>query len=271
MTEQPRFDVPVRPAATVMLVRDGVDGLEVFMLQRTRDAAFGGGMFVFPGGGVDRGDASPSVEALCDGLTDASASSQLGLPSGGLAYWVAAIRECFEEAGVLLARPATGGACRFGDGVVAGRFATARRSVHEGALGLGELCRDEGLRLMTDAIHYVAHWITPRGETRRFDTRFFLARAPHDQQPLHDERETIASLWVRPSEALARREAGELEMMAPTLASLEFLAGCGSADEAIAAAAAIGVPPTVEPRMRFREGKPVGAVMPWEPGYDELS
>ena len=94
----------LRDAATVMLVRDGNAGLEVFMVRRTLSAAFAGGMYVFPGGAVDAADGGAEVEPLCDGVTDAAASAQLELPAGGLAFWVAAIRECFEEAGVLLAR-----------------------------------------------------------------------------------------------------------------------------------------------------------------------
>ena len=97
--------VPLRPAATVMLIRDHpLDGLEVFMLQRTLKAAFASGMYVFPGGRVDDVDDERVLEGLCDGRTDEEASALLGLERGGLAYWVAAIRESFEEAGVLLAR-----------------------------------------------------------------------------------------------------------------------------------------------------------------------
>src|SRR6186997_3041575 len=105
--------VPVRPAATVMLVRDVVDGkpgIEVFMLQRTARAAFGPGMYVFPGGRVDGVDGADEIAPFCHGLDDGAASAKLGIDAGGLAYWVAAVRECFEEAGVLLASPRGGGA-----------------------------------------------------------------------------------------------------------------------------------------------------------------
>ena len=98
--------VPVRDAATVMVVRDGAEGLEVFMLRRTLAAVFAGGMFVFPGGAVDDADRSPDVESWCDGLDDRQASRLLAVGEGGLGFWIAAIRECFEEAGVLLARGA---------------------------------------------------------------------------------------------------------------------------------------------------------------------
>ncbi len=120
--------VPLSPAATVMLVRDGADGLEVFMLRRALGASFAGGVYVFPGGRVDAADHAAELEAICDDLDDRQASARLGLDRGGLAYWVAAIRECFEEAGVLLARPVDGDdAIRFDDPSTEQRFDAARR------------------------------------------------------------------------------------------------------------------------------------------------
>lgn len=263
--------VPLRDAATVMLLRDGPDGLEVFMMRRTLSAAFVGGAYVFPGGAVDGADRTPAVEAVCDGRTDAEASAILGVASGGLAYWVAAIRECFEEAGVLLARTADGEVVRFDDPDTEARFERHRHEVHAGDARLVDVCGAEGLRLTTDAIHYVSHWITPIGEPRRFDTRFFVARAPQAQEPLHDNRETIASLWVRPAEALRRQRAGELFMIPPTMKNLEFLLPHASADEALAAAAEVGPPPVIQPRLRFDDqGRVSGVVLPGEPGFDEL-
>lgn len=239
------FAVPVSEAATVMLVRDHDGGLEVFMVRRTLKAAFAGGMYVFPGGRIDDADRATDVAARCDGLTDVEASGLLGLPASGLAYWVAAIRECFEEAGVLLARHAGGGIVRFDDPVIAERFGRHRREVHGGTLSLAELCAIEDLRLVTDSIRYVSHWITPIGERRRFDTRFLLARAPQAQEPLHDDAETIESLWIQPSEALERFHAGMLGMFPPTVANLEFLAQHATAEGALEVASEIGVPPTI--------------------------
>jgi 8-oxo-dGTP pyrophosphatase MutT (NUDIX family) len=266
--------VPIKPAATVMLIRDtdAGDGIEVFMLRRTLQAAFASGMYVFPGGRLDAVDAGPEVEALCDHLTDARASELLQIDHGGLAYWVAAIRECFEEAGVLLARSALSGAeVRFDEPEIEARFDAARHHVHDGTLDLIDLCAAEGLRLMTDCIHYTAHWVTPMGETRRFDTRFFLARAPQAQVPLHDDKETIASLWVRPSDALQRERDGELLMLPPTISCLQFLEPHQSAESALTAAAMIGVPPRILPKIRFAEpGGRIEVVLPGETGYAEL-
>ncbi|MFM7081779.1 MAG: NUDIX hydrolase, partial [Actinomycetota bacterium] len=211
--------VPLRPASTVMLVRDVPSDIEVFMLQRTTSAVFASGMYVFPGGRVDDVDAAAELDELCDGMSDAEASDLLRVPSGGLAYWVAAIRECFEEAGVLLARDQRGEYVSLGDTDAQARFGELRHRVHDGQLSLAELCRRENLRLAVDAIRYVSHWITPVGEKRRFDTRFFVAVAPSAQDPLHDDKETVASLWVTPSDALSRAKRGELAMIPPTIAN----------------------------------------------------
>lgn len=220
------WGVPVQPAATVMLVRDcdEYNDLEVFLLRRNVGSVFGGGMFVFPGGRVDPSDRHASAEAACAGLTDATASQVLGLDCGGLAYWIAALRECFEEAGVLLARSiATGEEVHFGDVATHDRHAIARHLIHAGSVSLADFCEAEGLRLMTNEMRYVSHWATPRGSPRRFNTRFFIARNPQGQQPRHDRGETVESLWVRPTVALDRERRGELEMMTPTIASLQFL------------------------------------------------
>ncbi|MEO5974453.1 MAG: NUDIX hydrolase [Ilumatobacteraceae bacterium] len=265
-------DVPIRPASTVMLIRDRITAdFEVFMLQRTLSASFAKGMYVFPGGRVDVGDSASDLEALCDGLGDEQASDLLQVPVGGLAFWVAAIRECFEEAGVLLARHASSQEIlRFDDPDVVARFAKARQQIYDGTLTLTQLCLRENLHLVTDSIHYVSHWITPIGESRRFDTRFFVARAPQAQEPLHDDGETIASLWISPGEALLRRERGELAMIPPTIKNLEFLAARQSTTDVLTAASQIGVPTTILPRLRTDgDGKVIGIILPDQPGYED--
>ncbi len=265
--------VPVRPAATVMLLRDHDGALEVFMLQRTHSAAFARSQYVFPGGRVDDTDHGDEFEPVCDALDDATASSRLGVDHGGLAWYVAAIRECFEEAGVLLARPTDNDApVSFDDPGVAERFNAARHRVHAGEGSLVELCLVERLLLLPARLQCVAHWLTPVGEARRFDTRFFVAEAPPSQQPLHDDTETIASIWVRPADALARRKAKELGMFPPTVASLRMLAEHATVAEAMSAAASIGVPPRLEPRLLVtQEGRFGGIRLPGEAGFDEAT
>lgn len=267
----PAASVPVQPAATVMLLRDGDRGPEVFMLQRTLSAAFARGQFVFPGGKVDDADHGEALEPICDGLDDDEvASARMGMASGGLAWLVAAIRECFEEAGVLLARRRDEDhVVRFTDAAVAERFTAARHAVHDGERTLADVCADEDLLLLTDRIHLVDHWVTPVGERRRFDTRFFVAAAPADQVPLHDDKETIASLWVRPADALEMWRAGELQMFPPTIAALEFLLPHADVRAAMAAAAAVGIPPVITPRVVLGEdGRVVGIRRPGDADYD---
>jgi 8-oxo-dGTP pyrophosphatase MutT (NUDIX family) len=260
-------DVPIRPAATVMLVRDAHDGepgIEVFMMRRTANAAFGAGMYVFPGGRVDGVDGADEIAPFCAGLDDATASDKLGIDHGGLAYWVAAVRECFEEAGVLLAAPRGGGALRLRN--------EDRHEVHDNSLSLVELCRRDDLVLDLSTTHYVDHWITPVGEQRRFDTRFFITEMPKGQVPLHDDKETVDSLWVRPGEALRLQAAGELMMMPPTMANLRFLAPHASALDAVAAGAAIERPPCTLPKLRRDDsGRIVGIAMPGDADYDALA
>jgi 8-oxo-dGTP pyrophosphatase MutT (NUDIX family) len=259
-------EAPARPAATVMLVREAAaGGLEVFMVRRAAAAAFAGGVYVFPGGAVDAADGAPEIAAFVSGLDDAAASAKLGLPSGGLAYWVAAIRECFEEAGLLLARfPAGAGSL----GADADRWA-----VHRGELSIVELCRRHDVLLDAAALRYVAHWVTPVGElARRFDTRFFLAAAPTGQAGRHDDAELDDSRWVLPGDTLAAADRGELVLMPPTSASLRLLVGCATVDEALARADAAGPPPRIEPRIRRGPGGAmVGIAVPGDADYDDLA
>jgi 8-oxo-dGTP pyrophosphatase MutT (NUDIX family) len=263
-------DVPVRDAATVMLVRDGDAGLEVFMVRRHVDLAFAGGAYVFPGGAVDPEDRHADLEPVCEGRTDAEASRLLGIDDGGLAFWVAAIRECFEEAVVLLAHRPDGSIVRLDDPDVAARFAAHRDAVNRGERRLVEMCAAEGLRLAVGEMQYFSHWITPVGMPRRFDTRFFVAAAPEGQEPLHDEGETVANCWVRPAEALAAGERGEFDLIFPTIRSLEAIARFQRAGDLLAAAAAVTDVPTLQPRIVEDEGGSRIA-LPGDPGYGEAA
>jgi 8-oxo-dGTP pyrophosphatase MutT (NUDIX family) len=262
----PKTLVP-RDAATVMLVRDGDGGMEVFMLRRNLNSDFVGGAYVFPGGAVDEADRHADLEAVTQGRSDDQASNMLGVDSGGLAYWVAAIRECFEEAGVLLAVDGDGKVVSFADAEVAERFNLHRQEVNDGRRRLVEVCDLEGLTLAVDQIHYFSHWITPIGPPRRYDTRFFVAAAPPEQVPLHDDRETIANLWVGPNEALAMHKRGELDLILPTIKNLEAIGRFERSADLLAAAAAIGEVPTILPRIT-NDGDGVRILLPGDPGFE---
>jgi len=242
------------------------------MLQRNLASEFVAGAYVFPGGSVDPADRGGDAAGLCQGLSDAEASAVLGLDAGGLAYWVAALRECFEEAGVLLARHEDGsdhaGLLDTGEPAVGARFAAHRHRMNEGRTGLVDVCRSEGLLLAVDSVHYVSHWITPELAPKRFDTRFFVATAPPGQVARHDDGETIATIWVRPSDALARFEAGEIELLPPTVHNLEKLAAHSSAAAVMAWARTVTDVPTILPIVLIEDGRLL-ILRPGDVGYEQ--
>jgi len=194
--------VAIRDASTVMLVRDGEAGVEVFLMRRHLRAVFTAGAHVFPGGAVDAADHVPGADP----------------------FVVAAIRECFEESGALLAYDADGALADLRDEAVAARFAAHRLAVHGGERHLLEVLDEEGLVPAYDTLHFFSRWVTPPGAPRRYDTRFFVAAAPPHQTYVHDDTELIASAWFRPRDALDRFREGELELILPTERSLEALA-----------------------------------------------
>lgn len=244
-------DLPLkpRPAATLIPVRDGSHGLEVFMMQRTHQAAFIPGGYVFPGGAVDATDADAFFEQRSVGPDVVEASRLLRLENAGLQYWVAAIRECFEEAGLLLAYGEDHRIVDTDHAGSAGRLSALRQKVASGELPFAQVCRTFGLRLALDRLAYFGHWITPAGAPRRFDTRFFLCVAPQGQVPSHDNGETIGHLWVRPGEALERQRAGEMEIMFATKKTLEALARFDNTEALMHHARTQASVPTHEPRV----------------------
>jgi glyoxylase-like metal-dependent hydrolase (beta-lactamase superfamily II)/8-oxo-dGTP pyrophosphatase MutT (NUDIX family) len=201
-----------RPAATLILLRPGASGLETLMLQRTQGAAFLGGAYVFPGGSLDPADADARRVI---GFTEAQANERLGLASGGIAYYVAAVRECFEEAGVLLACDSTG---------IPISAERAARLLHYRNLPFLAFLEAEDLYVPANALAYYGHWVTQPGRSRRFDTRFFVMLAPEGQEGAHDANETVHHLWISPREALERFKRGEIELVHATEQTLTDLA-----------------------------------------------
>ena len=267
----------LRQAATVMLVRDAAtsdgDGstLEVLMVRRNLKSDFVGGAFVFPGGSVDPLDGGAEAEAACVGRSDAEASALLGIDSGGLAYWVAALRETFEEAGLLLAQRPGGPPLLAGEPEEEARFVAERAAVNAGSRRFLDLCRDEGLRLLVGQVHYFAHWIAPRGTPRRFDTRFFVAAAPPGQKAAHDAGETIAATWISPGQALEGHRHGVFELIFPTIRNLQAIGRFSSAGALLEAAEnASRSVPTIEPRV-VADGNGVRILLPGDEGYDDVA
>jgi 8-oxo-dGTP pyrophosphatase MutT (NUDIX family) len=267
--------VPVRDAATVMLLRDGDDGLEVCMLQRNLNSDFVGGAYVFPGGGVDPDDAGEDAQRVCQGRTDDVASRLVGVERGGLSFWVAAVRESFEEAGVLLAARDDGTVVSFADPEVAARFELHRAEVDAGRRSIAEVCRVEELRLTVGDMHYFSRWVTPLGAPRRYDTRFFVAAAPEEQVALHDDREVIGTRWLTPRQALADHEGGRMTMIFPTVRTMVALDRFDSAAAVLEHAAAQAEVPAVLPMLRD-EGGGLRLILPGDPEgtggvYDAIS
>jgi glyoxylase-like metal-dependent hydrolase (beta-lactamase superfamily II)/8-oxo-dGTP pyrophosphatase MutT (NUDIX family) len=225
-------------------LRQGNGSLEVLLLQRAAQSAFLGGAYVFPGGALDPDDASPAWALRVVGLDAALADRRLGVARGGLAYWIAAARECFEEAGLLLAVD------RDGDSPSLARLpaiARARAALNAGETTFAAVLAEEDLYLPAAALAYFAHWITPPLRTRRFDARFFLAVAPEGQDALHDSVETVHSLWLAPQEALDRAERGDIEMAFATRTMLRVLARFATPDEAMAHARALATVDCIRP------------------------
>jgi 8-oxo-dGTP pyrophosphatase MutT (NUDIX family) len=248
--ERPPADpAPVRPAATIVLLRDGDGGPEALLLKRLHSAGFVPGAYVFPGGRVDPSDADPRLLAHASGLTPETDPEPM--------YWVAALRELFEEAGVLLARNVAGEPlpCAGNDA----RLARAREALLEEEAPLLEVLDSLEAELALSEVVYFAHWITPVAEARRYDTRFFLARLPAGCEAKADPRETAEALWLTPADALARFRDGRLPMVFPTVSTLEAFAGFDSAEEALAAFRGRPVTPILPRLVRTERG--VGIVV----------
>ncbi len=259
-----------------MLVRDAEDparddgALEVLMVRRNLQSDFVGGAYVFPGGAVDPLDGGREAEAVSQGRSDVEASILLGVETGGLAYWVAALRETFEEAGLVLAERPEGPPLLAGDTEEEARFVAERALVNRGERRFLDVCRDEHLQLLVGDVHYFAHWITPRGAPRRYDTRFFVAAAPPGQQAAHDAGETIAETWISPRRALEGHRKGVFEVIFPTVRNLQAISRFATSAELLEAAErASRSVPTIEPRV-IADGNGVRILLPGDEGYDDV-
>jgi len=199
------------PSATVMILRDSDAGPEVLLGKRRGGRAFGDA-HVFPGGVIDADDGSGGFS--CHGFGEVEAGLRLGLGAGALDYWVAAVREVFEETGLAFMDT---------NQLEHEQLPDMRRALLVGNSSFAELCERHKLVLQLDCLYYVAHWITPVVRPVRFDTRFFVAELPPDQQASHDGVELIDSLWITPAQALSRAQRGELKLARPTQVELERL------------------------------------------------
>ncbi len=213
------------PAATVMMLRDTDSGPEVFMVVRHHEIDFASGALVFPGGKVDKADFEPSLRAHC-GAAD-------GFDNKELALRVASIRESFEECGILLAR-----AKGESDFVSATRLKELdgwRDRFNNRDATMLDFAEAENLEFAVDALGFYAHWITPEMMPKRFDTYFYMARAPQDHIGAHDGSESVDSVWITAAQAIAEADAKKRTVIFPTRMNIEKLAACDSVDDALAA------------------------------------
>ena len=248
-------EVAIRPAATVMLLDDRPD-LQVLMLRRTAKVVFAPDNWVFPGGRVDPEDHLQDFDRLCHGLSDAEASEILEVERGGLAWWLAACRETLEEAGLLLAPEIDPNL----------DLVDLRNRVRADELAFIDLLLEHGISLDVTAIEEVGRFITPKGPPRRFDARFFVAKAPANQHAEIDDSEIVNMEWMRPQAAIDRWQAGDMTMMTPTVRMLACLSRFDSVD------AVLDLARQRLPYQRVRVSDPDGdyrVVLPGESGYED--
>ncbi len=253
---------PPRASSTLVLVRDGPTGPEVLLLRRDDRGDRSGGAWVFPGGLVDRGDRE--CRALCTGPDDIAASARMNIPAGGLDFMIAALRETFEECGLLLAVDARGHS--------AGPFAANalqdwRAPMTRKERSLQDLCTRNRLTLDTDRLAYISHWVTPVGYDKRFDVRFFVAEAPAGQDVRPDGVEVLEHMWLRPQDALSQEP--PLKLMNPTRKTLSLMAQHSSAAAVMAWARVLARIPRVQPHVGIDAHGP-RPVNPDEPAWAEL-
>ena len=251
-------EAAARPAATIVLLRDTPQGLEVFMVVRHHAIDFASGALVFPGGRVDENDfALAGNAALCPNPD--------GLSTEDVAFRLAAIRETFEECGVLFARPGHTVALIDGE-TLRSVERTHRAPLAEGRISFDSVLTAGDLLPATDLLTYFAHWITPRHQPKRYDTHFFLAEAPPEHLAVHDGSESVDSVWITPRQALADTVAGRFKLVFATQMNLMKLAGYSTVVEAIAAARAATVV-TVLPEVSQIDGTRRVLRVPLEAGY----
>ena len=225
----------LRDASTVLLLSDSPDGLQVFMVVRHSNMDFASGALVFPGGSVDNTDSSDALRAHLPAVSNEWSNRER-------AWRVAAVREVYEEAGVLLARSPAGPISSEQLSSLNRRFEKSRRA---GDIDISQVVVEDNLVLACDELHAFAHWITPEIRPKRFDTRFYLARVPDDQVAIHDGQESVNSVWGAPGDILAQADAGQWKLRFPTRVTLEKLSTVDSVAAAITLAQTSNVIPVI--------------------------
>ncbi len=246
-----------RDAATVIVVRDGSGGLEVFAVERHRSSGFLGGAIVFPGGKLDANDSDASWSEHVVAPSE-RASKFAATPALARALAIAAVRETLEEGAILPV-----------DGPLDHDGALQLRNESDQAQSLVRALAQRGLRARLDALVPWARWVTPEAEARRFDARFYLLRAPDGQRGSHDRRETTMSLWARPKALLERAEAGEIFLAPPTSRALELLTDARDVSAALALAESQPLDPICPVFVPPKDGYPAFLALPGDPAHSD--
>ncbi len=260
--------VPVpRPSATLVLVRDTAGGPEVLLVRRAERGDQNSNRWVFPGGLIDASDRQ--LHEFCDGLDDVAASRLLGLPDGGLDYFVAAVRETLEETGLSLVNDVSGQPLGADAVAILGAWRAETGQPPHGGAGalLAQQCRRENSRLAVGSLTQISHWITPIGLPKRFDTRFFLARAPENQAVNVDGVEIVEHRWVRPADLLQR--SADIQIVGPARATLKALQPHASVAAMLDWAASLGPVQTIQPRIARDAQGQLGPIQQDHPAYAE--
>lgn len=245
----------MRAAATLLLVRDGAAGPEVLLVKRNSSGDFPG-LHVFPGGLVDAADSHPAL--LTRSRRDAASAEALLGVGDALPWFVAALRECLEEVGVL---PGLAN----GDGNLLRQWQLALNAREH---SLADLSREHLPALATDELGYFSHWITPLGVPRRYDTRFFVARMPEGQSVQIDGHEAVAADWLRPADALEAHRCGDIRLIFPTIRNLEALSAYDSTDALLDLTCRPRVVPANLPKMQ-NTANGLRMLLPGDTGYEE--
>lgn len=258
-------------AATVILVREtpAETPFELLLMRRHAKQSFMGKAFVYPGGQLDPADCNPGLAAFTSGITVEDVKQRLNEPDlpneKALGLLFAAVRETFEESGVLLACSTSGKDVDFNDQKIQERFAEYRTLIHQQEMTLEDLAVKEGLFFKLNDLIPFAHWVTPEAERKRFDTRFFLARMPFGQEPVHDSMEMTETLWTTPEKAFSKHTAGEILLMPPTLKTLEEMACRSSVAELLSWASSTTIQ-TIMPQISS-DGESIIIKFPHDPEY----
>ncbi len=263
--------VPQKATTIILLREDQSKGFAVFLLKRHEKSSFMAGNYVYPGGRIDRADHNLEICPSCKGITPEEAQQVLGgtlSPEQSLAYWIAGVRELFEEAGVLLAYDQQRAPFTLKNREQEERFFNYRDLLQKGKMSLCQLAQQEQFFLALDQIHYYAHWITPEARPQRFDTYFFVARHPVGQEAIHDQKETTAGTWITPKDALKENLTGEVILSPPTLRTLEDLSRLKTIDEVFESLQGKEIRPVL-PILTKVSGEAV-LIFPWDPEYERF-